>query len=243
MSTMPRPFLICIHDATPAFARETERLLRDLEPLVGRRISLGVVPDWRGEWSLSAHPGYCRMIAAAAGELLLHGCCHHRRDGGGPVTWLAERSDEMSGLDREQTRRTIESAQAIFSDAFGARARGFLPPAWQRGRVYRGPGQSFGLDYVMDFFSVESRADERIPLATSSWDCGRWGWLGHVGDGVGWALRAADRGVPVVAIHPRDLARGFWPRILRLTGSLLASGYQPATPAGMLERHHAAIAA
>ena len=243
MSAIPRPFLICLHDATPAFALETERMLRDLEPLIGRRVSLGIVPAWHGEWSLAAHPGYCRMIEAAGGELLLHGCRHHRRHGSGPVTWLAERSDEMSGLDSEQTRRTIESAQDIFADAFGARARGFLPPAWQRGSVYRGPGHTFGLDYVMDFFSVESRTGRRVPLATSSWDCGRWGWLGHIGHGLGWALRAADRGAPVVAIHPRDLARGFWPRILGLTRSLLASGYEPATPTGMLERNDAAIAA
>jgi hypothetical protein len=49
--------------------------------------------------------------------------------------------------------------------------------------------------------------------------------------------------VPVLAIHPRDLGRGFWPRILRLTRTLLDSGYQPVTPKRILERTHAPIAA
>jgi hypothetical protein len=38
-----------------------------------------------------------------------------------------------------------------------------------------------------------------------------------------------------VAIHPRDLERSFWPSILRLTEELLESGYEPSTPAKLLE--------
>jgi hypothetical protein len=45
-----------------------------------------------------------------------------------------------------------------------------------------------------------------------------------------------DRGVPALAIHPRDLDRGFWPKILRLTQELLETGYEPSTPARLLER-------
>ena len=52
-----RRFLICIHDATPAYARETLVLIRDLAPLIGRRLSFGVVPNWHGDWPLGAHPG------------------------------------------------------------------------------------------------------------------------------------------------------------------------------------------
>jgi hypothetical protein len=47
-------------------------------------------------------------------------------------------------------------------------------------------------------------------------------------------LQTLDRGAPVLAIHPRDLARGFWPTILRLTRELLDRGYQPSTSAGLL---------
>src|SRR5207344_2088308 len=57
-----RSFLVCIHDATPAYARETQVMICDLAPFVGRRLSFGLVPNWYGEWPLAAHPDYCRLV-------------------------------------------------------------------------------------------------------------------------------------------------------------------------------------
>jgi hypothetical protein len=229
------PFLVCVHDATPTYERETRAIIRDLAPLVGRRLAFGVVPDWHGEWPLARHPDFCRLMQEAGEELLLHGYFHRRQRGSGPVTWLAEGCDEMNGLDREETSRTVERGLHVFSEVFGAPARGFLAPGWQPGHVRRENAGALGLDHVLGFFSLESAAGRSVPLATWTWDCGRWGWLGHVGHGLGALLHALDGGVPTLAIHPRDLERGFWPRILRLTEELLAAGYEPSTPTGLLE--------
>lgn len=229
------PFLVCIHDATPAYARETRVMLQDLAPLLGRRLSFGVVPNWYGEWPLTAHPDYCRLIREASEELLLHGYFHHRQRGRGPITLLTGSCDEMNGLDLEETRRTIERGQRVFTEVFGEPARGFLAPAWQLGRVRLASANSLGLDHVLGFFSLQSSAGREVPLATWSWDCGRWGWLGHLGHGIGWLSQSLDRGVPTLAIHPRDLERGFWPAIVRLTQELIDAGYKPATVAGLLE--------
>ena len=65
--------LVCVHDATPAYARETRVMIRDLAPVLGRRLSFGVVPNWHGEWPLAAQPEYCRLLQDASEELLLHG--------------------------------------------------------------------------------------------------------------------------------------------------------------------------
>jgi peptidoglycan/xylan/chitin deacetylase (PgdA/CDA1 family) len=230
-----RPFLVCIHDATPAYARETRVLIRGLAPLVGRRLSFGVVPDWHGGWPLAAHPDYCRLVQESSDELLLHGYSHRRRGGWGPTAWLAEGCDEMNGLDAEETRRTLERGQRVFTEVFGHPARGFLAPGWQLGHVRRRSAAAPGLEHVLGFFSLESSAGRSVALTTWSWDCGRWAWLGHVGHGIGRLLHTVRRGAPVLAIHPRDLERAFWPRILRLTEELLAMGYQPTTPAGLLE--------
>jgi hypothetical protein len=227
-------FLVCVHDATPAHARETRIMLRDLAPLVGRRLSLGVVPDWHGEWPLAAHPDYCRLVRESSEELLLHGYFHQRRRGLGPTTLLAGGCDEMNGLDPDETRRALERGQHVFTEVFGAPARGFLAPAWQRGHVRPANGNPTQLEHVLGFFSLESRAGRSVPLATCSWDCGRWGWLGHLGHGIGWLLQSLDHGVPALALHPRDLRRGFWPKILRLTRELLEAGYEPSTSAGLL---------
>jgi hypothetical protein len=230
-----RRFLVCIHDATPAYGRETRLMIRDLAPLLGRRLSFGVVPNWHGEWALPAHPEYCRQIRECSEELLLHGYFHRRQRGWGPITWLTERCDEMNGLDPEETRRTLERGQRVFTDVFGERARGFLAPAWQPGHVRLGNGNVLGLEHALGFFSLESSAGRKVPLATWAWDCGRWRWLGHLGHGIGWLSQSLDRGVPTVAIHPKDLERGFWPDILQVTQKLLDAGYEPTTPARLLE--------
>jgi uncharacterized protein len=229
------PFLVCIHDATPAYARETRAILGDLSPLIGRHVALGVVPNWNGEWHLAAHPDYCRSIRENVEELLLHGYFHERQRGWGPATWLAEGSDEMNGLDARETRHIIERGQSVFIEAFGTAARGFLAPAWQSGHVRATEGSTLGVDYILGFFSLRSWSGRRIPLATWTWDCGRWRWLGHVGHRLGRLSQSLDRGVPALAIHPRDLERGFWPQILRLIEELLEAGYEPSTPAGLLD--------
>ena len=233
-----RPFLVCIHDATPAYDRETRVMIRDLAPLVGRRFAFAVVPDWHGEWPLAAHPDYCRLVLESSEELLLHGYSHRRLRGAGPITWLGEGSDEMNGLDVEMTRRTLEQGQRVFTEAFGRPARGFLAPAWQLGRV----SMTMGLEHLMGFFSLASSSGRSIPLATWTWDCGRWDWLGHIGHGIGWLSQSLTRGVPALAIHPRDLQRGFWPAILRLTRELLEAGYEPATPMELLKAPRAETA-
>ena len=237
-----RPFLVCIHDVTPAYARETRLMLRDLAPLLGRRLSLGVVPDWHGAWPLAAHPGHCELVRESSAQLLLHGYFHRRARGWGPITWLAEGSDEMNGLDAEGTRRALERGQRVFTEVFGEPARGFLAPAWQRGHARWVSGNTVGLEHVLGFFSLETRAGRKVRLTTWTWDCGRWGWLGHLGHGIGRLSKSLDRGVPTLAIHPRDLERGFWPRILRLTEELLAAGYEPSTPARLLERSDVEVA-
>ena len=210
-------------------------MIRDLAPLVGRRISLGVVPNWCGQWHLTAHPDYCDFVRETTEELLLHGYFHRRQRGWGPVTWLAEGADEMNGLDAAQTRQTLERGQQVFADVFGAPARGFLAPAWQPGHVSALGGTAPGVDHVVGFFSAEAATGQTVRLATCTWDCGRWSWLGHVGHGIGGLLRTLGRGVPTLAIHPRDLERGFWQPILRLTRALLDDGYEPTTPARLLE--------
>jgi hypothetical protein len=236
-----RRFVVCIHDVTPAYARETRVMICDLAPLLAGRLSLAVVPNWHGEWPLADYPDYCRLVRESSEELLLHGFFHYRRRGWGPAAFITNRSDEMNGLSPDETRRTLDRGQRVFAEVFGAPARGFLAPAWQRGHVSLTDGHLVGLDHVLGFFSLESRAGRRIRLATWSWDCGRWRWLGNIGHGIGWLLHSMGRGVPTLAIHPADLARGFWPHILRTVHNLLDTGYEPSTLAGLLEASDAEV--
>jgi hypothetical protein len=229
-----RPFLVTIHDATPAFARATEAMVRDLAPLIGRRLAFGVVPDWHGAWPLASHADFARFVAESAEERLLHGYFHRRDRGWGATSLATGGCDEMNGLDAGETRRMLERGQRVLADVFGDPARGFLAPGWQRGHV-RACASTAGVEHVLGFFSLECRSGARIPLATWTWDVSRWRWTGHVGHAVGRALHATGAGVPTLAVHPTDLARGYWPTILRLVGELLDAGCEPSTPARLLE--------
>jgi hypothetical protein len=231
-----RSLLVCVHDATPAYARETRAMIEDLAPLVGRRLSFGVVPDWHGQWPLTGHPDYCRLVQESSQELLLHGYYHVRKRGRGPITVLTHGCDEMNGLGREETRRTLERGQRVFTEVFGKPARGFVAPGWQLGHVGRATGSDLSLEHVLGFFSVRSWAGGQVPLATWTWDCARWGWLGHLAHGMGRLRHSLHGGVPTLALHPRDVERGFWPQILRLVRELLERGYEPSTVASVLER-------
>lgn len=250
--TSSRRFLVCVHDATPAYARETRVMIERLAPFLGRHLSFAVVPNWYGQWPIGSDAGYCRFIRENSEELLLHGYFHHRqpsqiaRDAGsygwaGPVAMLTKSSDEMNGLDPEETAYVLDCGQRVFIEAFGEPARGFIAPAWQRGHVRPDNAPAPGLDYVLGFFALESRAGRRIPLATLTWDCGRWRWLGQIGHGIGSLLQSLER-VPVLAIHPRDLERGFWPAIMRRTRELIDAGFEPSTPAALLKANDAQVA-
>src|SRR5688500_1061286 len=120
-----RRFHVCIHDATPAHARQTRVMIRDLAPLLGRRFSFAVVPNWGGEWPLAADPGYCRLVRESSEELLLHGYFHLRLRGSGLATLLTKSSDEMNGLTPEETHFVLDCGQRVFTEVFGEPARGF----------------------------------------------------------------------------------------------------------------------
>lgn len=210
-------------------------MIRDLAPLVGRHLSFGVVPDWHGQWPLSAHPGYCRLLRDSSRELLLHGVLHQRERGWGPVSLLTGGCDEMNGPGPDATRRLLERGQRQLMDAFGTPASGFRAPGWQVGRVRLTNGSTAGLDHILGYFSLESASGRHVPLATWTWDCGRRASLGHLGHGIGWLIKSLGGRVPSVAIHPRDIERGCWPNILRLVNELLDAGHVPATPTRLLD--------
>jgi peptidoglycan/xylan/chitin deacetylase (PgdA/CDA1 family) len=210
-------------------------MLRDLAPLLGRRFSCAVVPDWHDAWPLAAHRDYCRLVRDGAEELLLHGYTHRRRRGRGATTLLTGGNDELNGLDAAETRSTIERGQHIFSEIFEEHARGFIAPTWQRGSMRLGDKSTPGLEFILGFFSLDFQGGRSVPLATWMWDCGRWRHLGHLGHALGWLAQSLDRGIPTLALHPSDLGRGYWRPILRLIRALLADGYEPSTVARLRE--------
>ena len=73
-------FVVAIHDVAPVFWSELEEIVRALGELVGRTVSLAVVPSWHGCWPLTAHPRFVGWLAERGGEQLLHGYEHRSPD-------------------------------------------------------------------------------------------------------------------------------------------------------------------
>ena len=76
---MRRRVLVAVHDVTPAHADRLERIFGLLAEAGVRRYALLVVPQWHGEWVLTAHPDFTARLrerAAAGLEVFLHGLRH-----------------------------------------------------------------------------------------------------------------------------------------------------------------------
>jgi len=230
---MESPMLVVVHDVASVFLPELTYITQRLEPILGMRLSAAIVPRWRNQSGCRSNVRYRDLIARFP-ERLLHGWTHQSNGRLRPISLITDASDEFRGLNEAAVRSRIEQAQADFRELTGSDADGFLPPAWQ---LPIPATQLSSLKFVMRFCRLEScqKKDTFFPLATSSWDWGRIGWLGHGGELIGTLLRRYSRNaVPCVAIHPIDVRRGFFERAVSLIETLSRNGYQPATASELM---------
>src|SRR3954454_22748974 len=78
--TSPRPLLASIHDVSPRFESEVDTLVHLLQPHVGNRVAMLVVPNHWGDAPLIAGSGFASKLRAwadAGVEMFLHGYFHH----------------------------------------------------------------------------------------------------------------------------------------------------------------------
>ena len=78
--TSPRLLLASIHDVSPRFESEVDRLVHLLQPHVGNRVAMLVVPNHWGDAPLIAGSGFASKLRAwadAGVEMFLHGYFHH----------------------------------------------------------------------------------------------------------------------------------------------------------------------
>ncbi len=220
--------LVVVHDFSPVFIGALNAIMDALLPLVGRQLSLGVVPRWHGNVSQSTGRNY-RDLLHAVDERLLHGWTHYSQNWFGPISLLTGRADEFRGLASPLIHDRIRSGQMEFAELTGKPAEGLLPPAWQL------PLRSTELEtlrFVMRFRSLECCCDpgRNRPLVTWSWDWGSVGCLSRGGELLGrWFSRTDPAAIPCVAVHPADVRRGCLSHAVRLIRQLIDSGHEPTT--------------
>ena len=135
-----------------------------------------------------------------------------------------------------RAERRVARGVRLLQDLFGVAPLGFVAPTWRRGALTLPALERHGLAYLMGLAALERPGRPAVPLATWSWDLGRFAAAGWLGELTGGTLTLRRRAVPCVVIHPADVARGYLPRALRRIEGLLAQGYHPALPREFLER-------
>jgi hypothetical protein len=225
--------LVVVHDFSSVFLPELRHIAETLEPIVGQQMSAAIVPRWHGTHAGTSMATY-RDLLMRFSEQLLHGWTHQSTGRMRPLSLLTGASDEFWGLDEAAILERLEFAQADFRELTGKNAEGLLPPAWQ---LPISASRLSSLKFVMRFRCLEPCRDHgrAQPLATSSWDWGRLGWLGYPGELTGHIRRRTSRvAIPCIAIHPIDIRRGYFARAVRLIEALARSGYRAVTASELL---------
>jgi len=184
-------FHIVVHDVTPQLWAPLIAVVGKLQPLVGQNISAAIVPCWHGEpltRLISSGPsglpdskGFVHWVECEFAAILLHGYTHRLAGNGGPVGLLTSKANEFTGLSVAAAIERLRSGQAILTECFGKAAAGFIPPAWQWGRITTEILRECGFRYGIGITDIYYTDGRRVPLATWSWDAGSFAPLGYAG--------------------------------------------------------------
>lgn len=134
--------LASIHDVSPRFEGEVDRLLELLNPHVGNSVAMLVVPNHWGDAPIIAGSPFAarlRQWADAGIEMFLHGFFHrddtqHRGRGNRMrASFMTAGEGEFLGLSRAEAQTRIQAGRAILEDITGRPVAGFVAPAWLYG--------------------------------------------------------------------------------------------------------------
>ena len=233
-----RLLLASIHDVSPRFEREVDELVDLLQPHVGYRVAMLVVPNHWGDAPLiagSAFASKLRAWADAGVEMFLHGY-FHRDDAAHGGRWNRFRArfmtageGEFLGLSKREALSRLSHGKALVEDVTGRPIAGFVAPAW----LY-GPG------------ALEALADCAMPIAEDHlrvWSPASGAVLAR-GPVITWASRtrlrlgsslaaaAALRRLPTsvarVGVHPPDCREPALVGSIQDTLQRLCSSRRPA---------------
>lgn len=170
MRPSTRLLLASIHDVSPRFESETGALIDLLEPHVGDRIAMFVVPNHWGEAPIVPGSPFAAKLRAWADqgfEMFLHGYFHRdeaahkgaaRR---AQARLLTAGEGEFLGLSRDAASARIAKGRALLEEVTGRPISGFVAPAWLYGRGALDALADCGIALAEDHFRVWSPATGR----------------------------------------------------------------------------------
>lgn len=228
--TAPPVLLVSIHDVSPRFEGEINRLLDLLRPHVGDRLAMLVVPNHWGSAPLipgSPFASRVRQWADRGVEMFLHGfyhrdeAAHHRPSDRFRARFLTAGEGEFLGLSREMAIDRITEGRSLVADIIGRDVDGFVAPAWLYGQGALEALEACALPLAEDHMRVWSPAQRRelarSPVIT---------WASRTRSRLASSLMAAAalRHLPTpvlrVGVHPPDCRH---PALIRSIEKTLAT--------------------
>jgi len=156
-ATPHRLLLGSIHDVSPRFESEVDRLVDLLRPHVGDRLAMLVVPNHWGDAPIIAGSAFATRLRGWAEhgfEIFLHGFFHRdeKKHLNGAARFRARHltagEGEFLGLTAREASDRIKAGRALIEHVIGRPVSGFIAPAWLYGES-----------------SLEALRQERIPIA------------------------------------------------------------------------------
>ena len=234
-----RILLASIHDVSPRFESEVDALVDLLQPHVGNRLAMLVVPNHWGDAPIvpgSRFAARLRSWADSGFEIFLHGFYHrdessHRGASDRLRAGLMTAGEgEFLGLSFAEARTRLAQGKHLLENAIGKPVAGFVAPAW----LY-GPGALQALvddeiPIAEDHFRVWSPASDEVlargPVIT---------WASRTRTRLASSLAAASalRRAPIsalrVGVHPPDIRH---PALVRSIDKTLRIAARKRIPAG-----------
>jgi hypothetical protein len=218
MSPTPsRLLLSSIHDVSPRFESEVDRLVELLESHVGMRMAMLVVPNhWGDALIIPGSPFATRLRSWAEQgvEMFLHGFYHRdRSEHSAPSDrfrskFMTAGEGEFLGLSQAEAAERIACGRSLIEDIIGGPVDGFVAPAWLYGDGALQALRESSLPIAEDHFRVWSpttgRQLARGPVIT-------WASRTRLRLLSSLAAAAALRHVPLkvlrIGVHPPDVHR------------------------------------
>jgi predicted deacetylase len=215
MPTEPKRLLLAsIHDVAPRFEPQVDRLVAKLEPFVGTRLAMLVVPNhWRTGRIRPGSPfaSRLRVWSDSGVEILLHGYYHrddqeHRGVNRLRANFMTAREGEFLGLPKAQAAKRIADGRRLLEDIIGHPVAGFVAPAWLYGSGAHAALAESGMQVAEDHWRVWSPATGRVlakgPVIT--WASRTPARLASSLAAAAMLCRFAPQNVLRIAVHPGD---------------------------------------
>jgi hypothetical protein len=239
-----RLLLASIHDVSPRFETEVDRLIDLVRPYVGERLAMLVVPNHWGDAPIipgSLFATRLRSWADAGVEMFLHGF-YHRDDSRHASASAKARARLMTGGEGEflglshcDAADRIANGRSLLEDIIGRSVAGFVAPAWLYGDGAREALRQFEFPIAEDHFRVWSPATgkqlARGPVIT-------WASRTRLRLASSLAAAAVLRHAPLevlrIGVHPPDVRHPPLVHSIRETLRSTAVERQPARYADLL---------